>query len=89
VIFPGGFGTIDELFEALTLIQTRKIHDFPVVLFDGRYWTGLLRWMRRRMVPDELIAPVDLRLLRVADAAEAVVTEIRQVHDRLRAAGSR
>ena len=84
VIFPGGFGTIDELFEALTLIQTRKIHDFPIVLFDRSYWTGLLRWMRRRMVPDELITPVDRRLVRVTDSPEAVVTHIRQAHDRMR-----
>jgi len=86
VIFPGGFGTSDELFEALTLIQTRKIHDFPIVLFDRSYWTGLLRWMRRRMVPDELIAPVDLRLVRVTDSPQAVVTHIRQAHDRMRTA---
>jgi uncharacterized protein (TIGR00730 family) len=85
VIFPGGFGTIDELFEALTLIQTRKIHDFPVVLYDRRYWAGLLRWIRRRMIPDELIAPLDVRLLRVADTAEEAVMYVRRVRDRVRA----
>jgi hypothetical protein len=89
VIFPGGFGTIDELFEALTLIQTRKIHHFPVVLFDRGYWAGLFRWMRRRMIPDELIAPVDIRLLRVADTAEQAVAHIRRLHDRMRAGARR
>jgi hypothetical protein len=82
VIFPGGFGTMDELFEALTLIQTGKIHNFPVLLFDRRYWSGLLRWMRRRMLGDASIAPGDLRLLRTADTAEAVATEIIRHHGR-------
>jgi len=82
VIFPGGFGTMDELFEALTLIQTGKVHDFPVLLFDRRYWSGLLRWMRRRMLADERIAPGDLGLLRLADTAEAVVAHIRRYHER-------
>ena len=87
VIFPGGFGTMDELFEALTLIQTGKIHNFPVLLFDRAYWTGLLRWMRRRMLGDESIAPGDLSLLRTADTAEAVVAHIQRCHSRAR--GSR
>jgi uncharacterized protein (TIGR00730 family) len=82
VIFPGGFGTMDELFEALTLIQTGKIHDFPVVLFDGGYWRGLLRWMRRRMLADEAIQPRELGLLRVADTPEAVVAHIVRCHGR-------
>ena len=82
VIFPGGFGTMDELFEALTLIQTGKIHNFPVLLFDRAYWTGLLRWMRRRMLADESIAPGDLSLLRTADTAEAVEAHIQWCHSR-------
>ena len=83
VIFPGGFGTMDELFEALTLIQTGKIHDFPVLLYDRRYWSGLLRWMRRRMLADEWIAPGDLGLLRLADTAEAIVARIQRYHEQL------
>lgn len=81
IVFPGGFGTMDELFEALTLIQTGKIHDFPVLLYDRRYWSGLLRWMRLRMLADERIAPGDLGLLRTADTAEAVVARIRRYHE--------
>ena len=61
VIFPGGFGTQDELWEALTLIQTGKIGDFPVVLFDSDYWGEMLDWVRDEMLDDGLISPDDLR----------------------------
>jgi hypothetical protein len=73
VIFPGGFGTFDELFEALTLIQTKKIRDFPVVLFGTSYWTGLLNWMHEVVLPDGKIAEHDLRLFHVTDSPEEVV----------------
>ena len=73
VIFPGGFGTLDELFESLTLIQTGKIESFPVVLFDTDYWAELLDWVRVEMLDDGLISPDDLDLLHVTDdPAEAV-----------------
>ncbi len=73
VIFPGGFGTLDELFEALTLIQTGKVHDFPVVLFDSDYWGEMLAWLRGELLADGMISPDDLELLHVTDdAAEAV-----------------
>lgn len=70
VIFPGGFGTLDELFESLTLIQTKKIRDFPVVLFGSEYWTGLLEWIRSTMLPAGNIAPEDLDLFVVTDSPE-------------------
>jgi uncharacterized protein (TIGR00730 family) len=73
VIFPGGFGTLDELFESLTLIQTGKIGSFPVVLVGRDYWTPMLDWIRTRMLEDGLIAATDLDLVHVTDVpAEAV-----------------
>ena len=77
VIFPGGFGTLDELFESLTLIQTGKILDFPVVLFDSAYWEGLLAWIREPLLAEGMVSPDDVDLLYVTDdPAEAVETVI-------------
>jgi uncharacterized protein (TIGR00730 family) len=73
VVLPGGFGTLDELFEALTLIQTHKIRHFPVVLFGQDYWQGLLDWVRERLLREGKIAPEDLALLRMSDDPEEVV----------------
>ena len=73
VIFPGGFGTLDELFESLTLIETGKIFHFPVVLFDSDYWRDLLEWIRSKLLADGMISPGDIELLHVTDdPAEAV-----------------
>jgi hypothetical protein len=78
VIFPGGFGTQDELWESLTLIQTGKIGMFPVVLFDADYWGELLDWVRAEMLEDGLISPEDIELVHLTDspqeAAELVVS---------------
>src|SRR5687768_10606743 len=78
IIFPGGFGTLDELFEAVTLIQTGKIYQFPVILMGRRYWAGLLRWLNTRVLLEKKIAPGDLDLLFLTDdpaeAAQAVIT---------------
>ena len=77
VIFPGGFGTLDELFEALTLIQTGKIRDFPVVLLDSEYWRGLTDWIRERLFADGMISPEDWEQLYVTDdPGEAVETVV-------------
>ena len=77
IIFPGGFGTLDELFEAITLIQTGKISSFPVVLFGRHYWAGLVRWMQTRMLAEGKINDGDLDLLLLTDdpaeAAQAVI----------------
>ena len=67
VVFPGGFGTLDELFEALTLIQTDKIHNFPVVLIGSDYWAGLIDWVRERMLAEGKIGEEDLDLISVTD----------------------
>ncbi len=75
VIFPGGFGTMDELFEALTLIQTGKVQNFPVILFDSSYWHGLLDWLRSTMLAEGKIAAADLDLLVVTDSP----TEVRDL----------
>lgn len=70
IIMPGGFGTMDELFEALTLVQTDKIDHFPIVLYDSHYWGGLVDWMRERMVETGAIDPKDLKLFQIADNPE-------------------
>jgi uncharacterized protein (TIGR00730 family) len=83
VIFPGGFGTFDELFEALTLIQTKKIRDFPVVLFDSKYWQGLLDWMGNFVLPGGKIAEHDLRLFHLTDSPSEVVEIVRNSQNTL------
>jgi uncharacterized protein (TIGR00730 family) len=83
VIFPGGFGTMDELFEALTLIQTGKIGSFPVVLVDSDYWDEMLDWVRGEMLADGLVSPHDLDLLMVTnDPREAVARITAMVGER-------
>ena len=85
---PGGFGTMDEIFEALTLRQTRKIHDFPVVLLGKDYWGGLLDWMEHRLLPEKMINRRDLGILRVTDDVDEVVRIIeRSYAKRKRAEG--
>jgi uncharacterized protein (TIGR00730 family) len=80
VVFPGGFGTLDELFEALTLVQTRKVTMFPVVLFGSDYWRGLLDWMRDQLLESERISAPDLRLVQVTDDVRDVVRIIDGSH---------
>jgi uncharacterized protein (TIGR00730 family) len=75
VVCPGGYGTMDEMFEALTLIQTKKIRFFPVVLVDSGYWSGLIDWLRATMLAEGAISPQDLSgLLRVTDSVDEVVS---------------
>ncbi len=73
IIFPGGFGTMDELFEALTLIQTRKIRNFPVVLFNSQYWRGLLAWLTSMMLNEKNINAEDLSLIHLTDSPKDAV----------------
>jgi len=78
VVLPGGFGTIDELFEALTLIQTKRIKSFPVILMGSEYWKGLFDWLRKTMLRDNKIAQEDLELVHIIDDPEEVVKHIQK-----------
>jgi uncharacterized protein (TIGR00730 family) len=78
VILPGGFGTIDELFEALTLIQTKRIKPFPVILMGSEYWKGLYDWLKKTMLRDDMIAPEDMELFQIIDDPAEVVRYIRK-----------
>jgi uncharacterized protein (TIGR00730 family) len=83
VIFPGGFGTMDELFEALTLIQTRKVRNFPVAVFGSEYWGGLLEWIQGTMQAEGKISAADLDLLLVTDDPTEVVRHMKEHEIRL------
>ena len=72
IIFPGGFGTMDELFEALTLIQTKKVSNFPVILYGSKYWEGLLNWIRVTMLEEEKVSEDDVSLLRISDDPQEI-----------------
>ncbi|MDT0261782.1 LOG family protein [Jatrophihabitans lederbergiae] len=76
VIMPGGFGTLDELFEALTLVQTRKVTRFPVILFGTEYWSGLLEWMRATLLPEAKIGTADLDLIHLTSSVDEAVSII-------------
>ena len=74
VVMPGGFGTLDELFEALTLVQTRKVTSFPVVLFGSAYWSGLIDWLRSTVLPHGAISAADLQLFTLTDDVDEAVS---------------
>jgi uncharacterized protein (TIGR00730 family) len=93
VIFPGGFGTLDELFEALTLIQTGKVQHFPVVLYGKDYWDGMMEWIRNKPLYEEKISPEDLELVTVTsdidEACEAIAKHHRSREQERRESASR
>ena len=78
VVLPGGYGTFDELFEAMTLIQTRKVHHFPLVLVGTDYWGGLVDWLRERVLGEGKIGPRDVELLHLTDDLDEVVAIVTQ-----------
>jgi len=80
VIMPGGFGTLDELFEALNLIQTKRIPRFPVVLFGKEYWQGMLDWLYKKVKKEGNISPQDLRIFTLADTPKEAVTIIKKFY---------
>ncbi|GAC1473959.1 MAG: hypothetical protein PVSMB7_28510 [Chloroflexota bacterium] len=81
-VFPGGFGTLDELFEALTLIQTGKLKHFPVILFGREWWTDLMDWMRTRMLDEHKLSKDDLQLMTVTDSIQEARDIISKAHAR-------
>jgi uncharacterized protein (TIGR00730 family) len=78
VVLPGGFGTLDEMFEALTLIQTKRIKSFPVILMGSEFWKGLIDWIKETMLRDNKISPSDLALVEIIDDPEEVVKYIKK-----------
>ena len=82
IVMPGGFGTLDELMEALTLIQTHKIGKFPIVLVGSKFWGGLLDWFKTTLLENGMIAEEDLNLFRVVDKAEDAVAHIKAFYDK-------
>jgi uncharacterized protein (TIGR00730 family) len=78
IIMPGGFGTLDELFEALTLIQTKRIRSFPVILMDSRFWSGFMDWLKGTLIKEKTISETDLEIFRVVDTPEEAVAIIKR-----------
>jgi hypothetical protein len=72
VVFPGGFGTLDEMFEALTLIQTNKIKPFPIILYGRHYWQGLVNWLQKDLLSNDMIVAKDLELFRISDDVDEI-----------------
>ncbi len=79
VIMPGGFGTLDELFEAVTLIQTHRIKPLPVILFGSGYWSGLVEWIRSQLLSEKRISPEDMDIIQVLDDPEEIVKTVKRV----------
>ena len=79
VVMPGGFGTLDELFEVMTLVQTQRIRPFPIILVGTQYWRGLLDWIREQLLAQRLISPKDLDIIQVMDDPEDIVSTVRKI----------
>jgi hypothetical protein len=79
IILPGGFGTLDELFEAVTLVQTRRIKSFPLILVGSEYWAGLIEWIKDKLLGEKRISPEDLEILQIMDDPEEIVKAVHKV----------
>ena len=82
IILPGGFGTLDEMFEAITLIQTHKMVRFPIVLVKKDYWSGLIEWIKEQLLKEKMITEEDLKLFRMVDTAEEAVNHIEKFYEK-------
>ncbi|MGM0453857.1 MAG: TIGR00730 family Rossman fold protein [Thermodesulfobacteriota bacterium] len=82
IIMPGGFGTLDELFETVTLVQTSRIKPVPVILFGRDYWTGLIDWIRSQLIPNAMISPSDLDIVDISDDPEEILSIVKQAAGR-------
>ena len=80
VIFPGGYGTLDELFESLTLVQTKRMAKFPIILFGSQYWAGLVKWMTKDVLGEKNIDPEDLNIFQIVDEPKDVIRVIREFY---------
>lgn len=82
VIFPGGFGTLDEFFESITLVQTQRMEKFPIVLFGKKYWGGLIDWLKKSVLKAQNIDPQDLHIFQIVDTPEEVIEVIRKFYNK-------
>ena len=82
VVMPGGFGTLDELFEAITLIQTHKIDTFPIILVGTKFWAGLVDWIKNTLLTEKNISPKDIDLIHVVDTSDEVVEILNEFYDK-------
>jgi len=80
IAFPGGFGTMDEFFEAITLVQTGKIEPFPVILVGSKFWKGLIGWIRNTLLPENMIAKNDMNIFHIVDKPQEVVSIVNEFY---------
>ncbi len=82
IVMPGGFGTLDELFEAITLVQTHKLIQFPIVLYSSSYWSGLIDWIKKVVIENHNISPEDMHIFKVVDSTEEAVKHIEDFYNK-------
>ena len=82
IVMPGGFGTLDELFEAITLIQTNKIGRFPIILVGSSFWSGLLDWIKKTLLEQGNISESDLKLFRIVDTADEAIEHLNKFYNK-------